>query len=406
MPPTWTSDADEPAEQQRGDVARGGGQPAVELRGLVRAERDVVRAQIRAPRTPPRAARPSSPPPARDRRARAARAGAARASSGSALWSSSSCQPGGRSPSTSPARCSATSASATALRGRDLEHAEERPVRAVDVVVRRARADDAAAAGAGAQADVAVDAPDRRGEHPGRDARIGDQARERLALGEDVGVRHDQRAVAGARELRDGAQRAGRPVDAAHAHGDPVALRRRGQRRHPLRAREELRSRGCRGRRAGRAAGPASVVSPNASAAAGPPPPPAAVATSTAPPTTVPPARGRRAAGPRAAARARGAGGLTVDSMSLLGATQIPEQFLPPLRDGGDRVGSRILLRRSTVAAAPVLVLDQRRGCRPRGRRRPRRGRGSRPGRPGGSRPGRAGSRSSRPGGPCSWPRR
>src|SRR5215212_5452707 len=102
-----------------------------------------------------------------------------------------------------------------------------------------------------------------------------------------------------------------------------------------------------------------SVVSSKASVAAGPPSPLAAVASSTAPPTTVPPARGRRTAGPRAAERAGGAGVLTVDLMSLLGATQVPEQFLPPLRDGGDRVGSRILHCCSTVAAAPVLILDQ-----------------------------------------------
>ena len=113
-----------------------------------------------------------------------------------------------------------------AVAGRDLDHAEERPVRRADEVVGRPGADDPAATRAGAEADVAVHAPDRRGQHARRDARVGEQAGERLALGEDVAVGDDHRALAAARERLDRAQvgcevraRLQRDLDAAGARG-------------------------------------------------------------------------------------------------------------------------------------------------------------------------------------------
>ena len=86
-------------------------------------------------------------------------------------------------PSTSVASRSAAVDQRGAVGVGDLEDAEEGRRRAVHGVVGRGGADDAAARRAHPRGERAPDAPDG-GEDAGRDARVGEQAGERLALGE------------------------------------------------------------------------------------------------------------------------------------------------------------------------------------------------------------------------------
>jgi hypothetical protein len=123
----------------------------------------------------------------------------------------------------------------------DLEHAEERSVRLVDVVERRAGAHDAPAAAARTEGHVALHAPHGRGEHAGGDARVGEQAGERLALREDVAVRDDDRAGAAARDPLERAQVAGEVAGLVQLDRDRVLLRLRLERRRPFRARDHVR---------------------------------------------------------------------------------------------------------------------------------------------------------------------
>ena len=123
---------------------------------------------------------------------------------------------------------------AGAVGRRDLEHAEERPGGAAHGVVGRAGRDDAAAVRARLEAERAGGVA-AGGEHAGADLRLGQQAREHLALGDDVGVGDDERPAGAGGDAGDRAQVVGGALTGVHLH-----VGRGGDRLAPGRAREHV----------------------------------------------------------------------------------------------------------------------------------------------------------------------